>query len=221
MANKLTAALDALRSLGRVASKIDAVDPADFARAVAEAAPIRKGAMQIKDMLTEYTPEEYALMRTFLTKDRGSGFAIKGGDELVSVFSGPRGRGDLLSREAVARGARRLDNFDIEGKLPELYGRAGFMETQRYPYDPAYAGELSDFVNRSQPDVVFMDLDPAVRQSLVGAYRPAAKDVERMVAGTFTRTAAEEAAARRALALMLGLPAGAAGVGLGVREATR
>jgi hypothetical protein len=209
----------ALKALGQLARKskraarIAEVGPEEFARAVSAAAPVQKGNMRIADMLTEYTPEEYAKMRTFLTRDAGSGYAIKDGDELVSVFSVPRGRGDLLSRDSVARGARRLDNFDVEGKLPELYGRAGFQETARFPYDPAYASELGDFVNATRPDVVMMGLDPNIARTLAGAYKPTGEDVGRMVAGTFKRTKAEERAAMRALAAMLGLPAGAAGIG--------
>lgn len=180
------------------------VDPELFAEAVRRAAPTPKGEMKISDMLTLYTPEEYALMRTFLSPDELSGYAIKDGDELVSVFSAAPGRGRQLTEEAVLEGARRLDNFDIEGKLPQLYGGAGFRETERFPYDPAYASQLSPFVNAQQPDVVFMNMDPRIASEL-GRLRGAGReDLRRILAGgsgrmTRNRSAQNTAAATAAL----------------------
>jgi hypothetical protein len=77
---------------------------------------------------------EYAGMRMFLIGDSTGGFALRDGDELVSVFSasGTR-RGDALVATSVAAGARRADCFAIPafegdqlGMLPALYARHGF-----------------------------------------------------------------------------------------------
>jgi hypothetical protein len=197
-----------METLQRTPDAIRQVDADRFARAVAEAAPVQKGPMQIADMLTQYTPEEYAKMRTFLSRDAGSGFALKDGDELVSVFSAPRGRGEQLAMEAAARGARRLDNFDIEGKLPELYGKAGFRETERFGYDPQYADALSPYVNAAKPDVVMMNMDPAVSEALSRLRFAGEKDVRNIVAGGRGRISrnknVQDAAALAALAALIG-----------------
>ena len=202
--------MDALRRMLTSGNIAEQVDPRLFAEAVDAAIPVAKGPMQIGDMLSRYTPEEYGAMRTFLTPDRQSGYAIKDGDELVSVFSIPGGRGTALAQEAAARGARRLDNFDIEGKLPELYGRAGFDEVERYAYDPQYAAELSDYVNTVHPDVVMMNMNPAVAEALGRLRNPGVEDVRRIVAGgrgriTRNRRVQDAAAAGSAAAALAAL----------------
>lgn len=194
-------------SLARNRNVTRQVNPEAFSEAVRRAAPMRKGEMQISDMLTMYRPEEYALMRTFLSPDEMSGYALKDGDELVSVFSAAPGRGRQITEEAVLEGARRLDNFDVEGKLPQLYGGAGFRETGRFPYDPAYADDLSPFVNRARPDVVFMEMDPRVSSELSKLRGAGKKDLDRILQGgsgrvTRNRRAQDTSAALAALMLM-------------------
>ena len=54
-------------------------------------------------------------MRTFLSPDGESGFAIKPDGDLVSVFStkeAPPGRGAQMTLLATQEGARKLDAFD-------------------------------------------------------------------------------------------------------------
>lgn len=81
----------------------------------------------------------------YLTTDGKSGFAIGPDGTLMGLFSLTRGRGDLLVRQAVELGARRLDCFD--GYLPGLYSRHGFVEYDREPnWTPG------------GPDVVYMTL---------------------------------------------------------------
>jgi len=120
-----------------------------------------------KANITPYTPEEYSKFKTFLSKDKESGYAIKPGsmtdagkDELISVFSNKRGRGPGILEHAVdVGGAKQLDAFDINNKLPSLYGKE-FNETYRYKFDPQYAPADWNYEKVGTPDVIGMQLDP-------------------------------------------------------------
>lgn len=114
----------------------------EFHEAVSKAST---GRPDVAENVTKYTPEEYANMRTFLSPDKKSGFAIKPDNELVSVFSAQKGlnRGDAIVKDAIGQGAEHLDAFDPY--LPKLYGKHGFEEYKRVPnYTPG------------GPDVVYM-----------------------------------------------------------------
>lgn len=194
-----------VKALSRLASRapVKPASPEEFFEAITKAMPISKGDIKIGDALTRYLPEEYAAMRTFLSPDKAAGYALKG-DELVSVFSTPRGRGTALAADAVRRGARRLDNYDIRGKLPELYGSVGFRESARYPFDPALAEDLSPGAFALAPDFVSMELaDRAVRE-LAKLRLAGQKDVMRIAAGGTGRLSrnkrAQDLAALAALA---------------------
>ena len=100
---------------------------------------VRNSGDMYKANIHEYTPEDYSKMKVYLSSDGKSGYAIKGGDELVSVFSTARGRGKNLVEDAVKNGARKLDAYDIDGVLPKLYGDAGFEVKARYDFDPKFA----------------------------------------------------------------------------------
>jgi hypothetical protein len=108
--------------------------------------------------LTLRSREEYDRMRCFLTNDVQSGFALQPDGELVSVFSIPHGRGDLLVARAVEEGANRLDCYDA-GPLVALYQRHGFVETDRMKWDDQYAPNGWIKSHFGTPDVVIMTLD--------------------------------------------------------------
>jgi hypothetical protein len=72
------------------------------------------------------------------------GFALSANGELTSVFSAIKGKGDILMKEAIKRGASHLDCFD--GYLPKFYNRHGFVETGREANWTA-----------GEPDVIFME----------------------------------------------------------------
>lgn len=114
-----------------------------------------------------YGEDEYRKMRLFTTEDGSAGFALKDGDEIVSVYShgGPQNRavGQALLATAVAQGGRRLDCFDTI--LPRLYARAGFVPVARLAWDDEEAPGGWDYdtyerFNNGRPDVVFMAYDP-------------------------------------------------------------
>jgi len=88
----------------------------------------------IKDSLSVYDISDYKKMRCFLGKNNSSGFVLKDGDELISVFSSLNSSGSALVKDAMKEGARRLDCFATQDEngniqnegLVKLYGRHGF-----------------------------------------------------------------------------------------------
>lgn len=109
--------------------------------------------------ITQYSPEDYAKFKTYLSPDGKSGYAIKPDGELISVFSTEKGRGELILDDAVERGAQKLDAFDINGKLPKLYSKY-FDETERFKFDPKQAPADWNKAALGEPDIVMMKLNP-------------------------------------------------------------
>lgn len=146
---------------GEPARLLDDVSVDDFERAITEVRKIeftRPGepTRSLGETVYQYPTEEYGPMGRYLSDDGLSGFAIKPDGDLVSVFSAPGlGRGGALVDAAVARGARKLDAFDEDGFLPQLYGSRGFVEVKREPWDPA---QKPDNWRGGEPDVVYMEL---------------------------------------------------------------
>lgn len=113
-----------------------------------------------------YSPEDYSQMKTYMTRDGKSGYAVKNGNELVSVHSSERGRGDHLVGHAVKMGAKKLDAYDIGGKLPSLYGKHGFQENGRHKFDPQYADATNKLLHGHKPDFVEMSIpDKMIKMS--------------------------------------------------------
>jgi len=172
--SKAKAAIDFMRKLVESQQKVTKPVSGDvFADAVNSAAAQKKGDFMVSDFLTKYTPEEYNQMQTFLNKDKTAGYALKritddaanpNRQDLVSVFNvgNTPGIGPRLAAEGTVRGATNLDNFDVQGVLPRLYGKAGFEEIpgQRFPFDPAEAKGVSDALVQAAPDYVEMQLSP-------------------------------------------------------------
>jgi hypothetical protein len=126
-----------------------------------------------------YSTDEYKDMRTYLSSDGKSGYAIKPDGELVSVHSGVKGRGDNIVRDAVKRGATKLDAYDIKGKLPDLYGKHGFKETGRFPFDPQYAEDL-EILKKERPDFVTMEKEGQTAKQLEARRKAVADKLYKM-----------------------------------------
>ena len=84
---------------------------------------------KIKENVEFHPPEKLQHMKTFLSADGRSGYAITPDGELTSVFSSERGRGNALVAHSVAQGAKHLNAF--EGHLTNLYANHGFKEHRR------------------------------------------------------------------------------------------
>jgi hypothetical protein len=114
-----------------------------------------------------YSPEEYAKMRTFLSPDKATGFALNG-DDIVSMFNNKqRGEHHNVANSmldlAVQQGGRKLNAYDTA--LPHIYTRNRFHVTSRLPWDDAETPAGWDHqalakYNGGRPDVVHMVYDP-------------------------------------------------------------
>ena len=126
--------------------------PAEVFAAAVEAARAALGALA--GNLADYAASEFESMQCFISEDGMSGFALKGGDELVNVFSRVKGRGDAIVEAAVEAGAARLDCYD--GHLAALYGRHGFLVVERSAWSDEYAPEGWDYNRHGRPDFLLM-----------------------------------------------------------------
>lgn len=100
-----------------------------------------------------YTPAKYAKMRTFLSPDGQSGFALDG-EKIVSLFGADPSQLRKIADTAVANGGRTFEGFDAG--LPEMLASLGFRETGRKPWSDAYAPK--DWPSAlGKPDVVSME----------------------------------------------------------------
>lgn len=111
--------------------------------------------------------------RLFLSEDHQSGFALKNGDDIVSVFSSPsEPSGDALMLCAVAAGGRRLDCFNTI--LPTFYSRHGFQVVASLPFNTDYAPDGWDydlykkFEDKGTPDIAFMVFNATREAPIVG-----------------------------------------------------
>jgi hypothetical protein len=178
---QLAALRAAQKKLGGTAKdELLPADSSEFHKIVSEAA---EESPMIKANVTSYTPEDYAKFKTFLSSDKKSGYAIKPANEtsdklrveLISVFSKEKGRGkDILEHAVDVGGAKQLDAFDINNKLPSLYGKE-FKETSRLKFDPQYAPEGWDYDKLGTPDVIGMELDNSTGKVIRRGARQAGK----------------------------------------------
>lgn len=134
-------------------------DSEKFGKLISDAKASRPGEGAL---VHQYTPEEYAAMKTYTTPNGDVGFAIKDDGDIVSVFkhggSIKKGALDHIIPMAIALGGRKLDAF--EGFLTKSYAKHGFKEVGRMPWDDKYAPENWDYEKFGKPDVVMMELDP-------------------------------------------------------------
>ena len=89
--------------------------------------------------LSYYTTDNLAQMDLYLLEGHQAGFAIKDGDDIVSVHnnSSLRGLGREFMHKAKEAGGARLDHFD--GFLSGLYRQYGFTDVYEiYQWDEQY-----------------------------------------------------------------------------------
>lgn len=142
-------------SLPKSNIKFDQADAKEFMKLVDD---FRGSSDMASANIHPYSLDDYKNMITKLSDDKKTGYALKDGGELVSVFSKERGRGSDLVTDAVNSGAKKLDAYDIGGKLPELYGKGGFKELSRSKFNPEYADPTNTVLSSSKPDFVEMAL---------------------------------------------------------------
>lgn len=116
------------------------------------------------EMTTIYPASELSRMKLYKIEGMNVGFAMKEKDgkmqEIVAVHNnepGVGGVGDLLMEKALAYGGCYLDHFDT-GVLSNLYSEMGFVEYDKYDFDPQYVS--SAFIERyGEADIIFRKHD--------------------------------------------------------------
>lgn len=167
-----------------VERKFTETTPQQFLNSIGEAGDVVKNGQRVGDTLTIYGLDEYNGMRVFLSPDGKSGYAVKPDGDLVSVFNvGQKGMGEEAVFDAILfSGATKLDAFDQNGFLPNMYRKFGFKEVDRLQWDWQYAPPKWT-PEMGEPDVVFMELDERIKR-YVSQPNPAA---QRLKADTRTR----------------------------------
>lgn len=96
----------------------------------------KKGNPEKKWMVDLHTKKEYQSMKCFMFDGGKGGYAIKDGNEIVSVFSTEKGSRSLqkIIPHAVMMGGRKLDFFG--NGLENQYRKFGAVVTGRLPFDP-------------------------------------------------------------------------------------
>lgn len=92
----------------------------------------------------------------------------KGMIDIISVFNNePNVRGivDNILDSAISHGGNCLDHYDT--KLSDFYQANGFVETGRDKWNDEYMHPLWDKNKWGEPDVVYRELNPDVRKSLL------------------------------------------------------
>lgn len=124
-----------------------------------------------------YPVDDYKEMDMLLTEDSKAGVAIKGDEDIVSVFKHPkstvRNLVDTLLPEAIKRGGNRLDCFN--GVLPILYSKHGLVPVAKVEFNQDFAPEDWNYARDGKPDIIFMaygpnvkiEEDPAVRKEII------------------------------------------------------
>ena len=96
--------------------------------------------------LSYYSNEDLAKMDLYLIEGENAGFAIKDGDDIVSVHnnSSLRGLGKVFINKAKTVGGSKLDHFD--GFLSGLYREFGFTDVYEvYQWDEQYKPQVWDY----------------------------------------------------------------------------
>jgi len=115
---------------------------------------------QHKKMLTNYSTSELGKMKLFKLKGYDIGYALKKRNgkfsEIVAVFNNEpdvKGIGEDLVKSAIRNGGCYLDHYD--GFLTGLYSKLGFIEYDRYAFDPQYDPDGSFRKEYGEKDVIF------------------------------------------------------------------
>jgi hypothetical protein len=167
---QLEASIDELRSIkgtaGVATMKFNEVSAETFDEAIGKARAKIKNGRPVGLTVYQYPLDEYKTMRTFLSEDGLTGYAIKSDGDLVSLFNvGAKGAGEQALLDGIwVNGALKLDAFAQvsdqypKGFLNTKYEDFGFIEVERKPWDAQYAPDGWDEAIDGTPDVVYMQV---------------------------------------------------------------
>ena len=116
-----------------------------------------------KEMLSEYSIDELSKMELYKVPGYNIGYALKhtsDGVDIVSVHNNEpkiKGIGEDLIKSAIKNGGNMLDHFDVE-PLNTIYSNMGFVEVNRYKYDPQYDIDGKFASKYDELDVIYRKL---------------------------------------------------------------
>lgn len=152
-------------------------------KAIKEASP-HGAAVTLKD-IGDYAQEG---ARLFATKDKLATVAVMPDGDIVSVAKHPNapfsGAGPASAAKGVQAGGTKLDAYDTV--LPALYGKSGFKEVARLPFNPKFAPEDWNPADFAQFSGKTPNIPPRMKDYKIGG--PGEPDIVGMVANPPGRT---------------------------------
>jgi hypothetical protein len=114
-----------------------------------------------KEMLEDYSVNEFSKMKLFKLNGYNIGYALKKREngkysEIVAVFNNEqniKGIGKELIKSAIKNGGCYLDHFD--GFLTTIYEPLGFVEYKRDSFDPQYDEDGSFRKKYGEADIIY------------------------------------------------------------------
>lgn len=220
---QLEASIDELRTIKGTADvatmKFNEVSAETFEEAIGKARAKIKNGRPVGLTVSQYPLEEYKTMRTFLSEDGLTGYAIKADGDFVSLFNvGAKGAGEQAILNGIwVNGALKLDAFAQvtddypKGFLNTKYQDFGFKEVKRQKWDAQYAPDGWDEAIDGTPDIVFMQVNEGTL-----------RNVESTTRTTGTKSSTSTSTVSRTTSTTgKGLPDGVQGrVGTGTTDAT-
>lgn len=217
---QLEASIDELRSIKGTADvatmKFNEVSAETFDEAIGKARAKIKNGRPVGLTVFQYPLDEYKTMRTFLSDDGLTGYAIKADGDFVSLFNvGAKGAGEQALLDGIwVNGALKLDAFAQvsdqypKGFLTTKYKDFGFQEVTRSKWNREYAPDGWDEAIDGTPDVVYMKVNEGTLRNVEAVTKPSTTKANRS-ASTVSRTTSAKGK---------GLPDGVQG-GVGTRGA--
>jgi hypothetical protein len=138
-----------------------------------------------QQFLTHYTPDEMTGFMIRMVPGKDAGYAIKPDGDLINVFNATgekkTGIGDLLIRDAIKNGAKKLDCYN--GFLVDFYTRHGFVEVGRDKWNEEYRPE-GWLDSDKTPDIIYMEYRGESNDSRTDAGTASSERNTGSVAGT-------------------------------------
>ena len=168
------------------------------------------------DFFSHLEPGDLKGYKLIMNESHSAGAAVAPDGDIQNVFrnpNSPKGAGTAALHEAVRQGGLMLDAYEYETPgqpgLPDVYRKAGFVETGRMKFNPAYRPAWGP---ERRPDVVFMayvggdqskspksdhyyqphEWDRAKKESLASADAPGESEIARQLREQRSRRAYQD-----------------------------
>lgn len=110
--------------------------------------------------VSAYSVDDYKNMNCVLFDSGKAGVAVKDDGDVVSVFKSEdsflKGYMKDAMTAAVLNGGKKLDCYSINGALPKMYCKSGFIPVCKIKFNREFAPDDWDYERDGEPDIVFM-----------------------------------------------------------------